>query len=87
MGLEEGDPGVHLAAKDSPVTRQGALVHLAVCLLLLFSPGCLVKGMKFYKTLPGHFHQQRIQGKINSYFVLFPLSLERQAMTLTPKAH
>lgn len=46
-----------------------------------FSPGCLVKGLKLCKILPGHFSQQCIQGKINSCFVLFLLSLEDQAMT------
>ena len=53
------------------------------------SPGCLVKGTKFCKMPLGLFNwQQLTQGKINSYFVLFPLSLEHQAAgTLTSKTH
>lgn len=64
------------------MTGLGDCVHFVLCLLLFFLVGYLVKGMKFCKTLPGQFNQQHIQGKINSRFVLFLLSLEHQAMTV-----
>ena len=73
-----GDPGVLLAAKGSPMMCQGAF----------FSPGCLAKGTKFCEMPLGLFNWQQLsQGKINNYFVLFPLSLEHQAGTLISKTH
>lgn len=55
---------------------------------LFSSPGCLAKGTKFCKMPLGLFNWQQLsQGRINNYFVLFPLSLEHQAGTLTSKTH